>query len=101
MSELKFKLTNKTKINAFGVRLFQIEATVDIVARGVKKGDKGGWVQSERLADGEPRISGNAWVYGNAQVYGDALVYGNARVYSNGPAYCQPLAAWNTDLRAN
>ena len=83
MSELKFKLTDKTKINALGVKLFQIEATVDIEAHNVKKGDKGGWVQSERLSSGEPRISGDAWVAGDAQVFGKAQVYGNANVLGN------------------
>ena len=39
----KFKLTDEYKINPFGVKLFRIKATVDIEARGVKKGDKGGF----------------------------------------------------------
>ena len=70
MSELKFKLTTETKVSAWGVKLFRIEATVDIPERGVKKGDKGGFVESERLNNGEARIYGDAWVYGDARVYG-------------------------------
>ena len=82
-TELKFKLTNESKINFFGVKLFRIEATVDIESCGVKKGDKGGWVESETISNGNARVSGNAWVYGNAEVYGDARVSGDARVYGN------------------
>ena len=67
----KFKLTDEYKINPFGVKLFRIEATVDIEARGVKKGDKGGFVKKES------NLSGDAWVFGNAEVYGDARVYGD------------------------
>ena len=78
--DIKFKLTAESKINAFGVKLFRIEATVDIKSRGVSKGDKGGWLSSEKLDNGNARVSGNAWVYGDAEVYGDARVYGNARV---------------------
>ena len=56
-----FKLTPDSKIS-FGVKLFRIEAIVDIPARGVKKGDKGGFVEKES------NLSGNARVYGDAQV---------------------------------
>ena len=73
----KFKLTDEYKINAFGVKLFRIEATVDIEARGIKKGEKGGFVEKEE------NLSGNAWVYDDAQVSGDARVYGNAGVYGD------------------
>ena len=65
MTQLKFKLTTESKINAWGVRLFRIEAIVDIPSRGVKKSDKGGWVEKES------NLSGNAWVYGDAEVSGN------------------------------
>ena len=77
----KFKLTDEYKINPFGVKLFRIEATVDIEARGVKKGDKGGFVKKES------NLSGDAWVFGNAEVYGDARVYGNAWVSGDAEVY--------------
>ena len=80
MEKLKFKLTKETKINVLGVKLFRIEATQDISVRGIKKGDKGGWVSSERTNYGNARVSGDAWVYGNAEVYGNAIVSGNAWV---------------------
>lgn len=59
-----FKLTNETKINAFGITLYRIECTLDI--KWAKVGDKGGWVETE------DNINGNAWVSDNAEVYGNA-----------------------------
>ena len=89
MSELKFKLTTETKINAWGIKLFRIEATVDFKngSTQIKSGDKGGWVESEKTSNGDARVSGNAWVYGDAEVYGDAWVSGNARVYGDARVY--------------
>ena len=80
--DIKFKLTTETKVNLFGVKLFRIEATCDIKERGVKKGEKGGWVESKEV-NGNARVSGNAWVSGDAEVYGNARVYGNAWVFGN------------------
>ncbi len=45
----------------------------------VKKGEKGGFIQSEDNLSHE----GNAWVYGDADVSGNARVFGNARVSGN------------------
>ena len=87
MADIKFKLTSESIINGQGIKLFRIEAIVDIKTRGVKKGDKGGFVESTHLSSGNARVSGNAWVSGNAMVYGDAMVYGNARVYGNAEVY--------------
>ena len=56
-----FKLTNETKVNAFGVTLFRIECTLD--CKWANVGDKGGWVEKEK------NIQGNsAWVSGSAVV---------------------------------
>ena len=79
MSELKFKLTKESKINAWGGKLFRIEAIVNFKNGNneIKKGEKGGWVEKES------NLYGNAWVYGDARVYGNAKVSGNARVYGN------------------
>ena len=89
MSELKFKLTTETKINAWGIKLFRIEATVDFKngSTQIKSGDKGGWVESEKTSNGDARVSGNAWVYGDAEVYGDARVSGDAWVSGNARVY--------------
>src|SRR3984885_15052119 len=76
-----FKLTAEKKVNIFGIELFRIELTAD--CKWGKKGEKGGWIESENCPDGNARVSCNAKVYGNAQVYGDAWVYGDARVSGN------------------
>ena len=85
--EKYFKLTSESIVTAFGVKLFRLELTID--CKWGKKGDKGGWIESEFLNNGDARVSGDAWVsgdarvYGNAQVYGDAWVYGDAQVYGD------------------
>ena len=101
MSELKFKLTKESKINAWGGKLFRIEAIVNFKNGNneIKKGTKGGWVEKDSnlsgnawvsgnatvsgdaMVSGDTRVYGNAWVSGNARVYGDAMVSGNATVY--------------------
>ena len=91
----KFKLTDEYKINAFGVKLFRIEATVDIEARGIKKGEKGGFVEKEE------NLSGNAWVYGNAEVYGNARVYDDAWVYDDAEVYGNARVSGNAGVSGN
>ena len=76
--EKKYKLTNET-INVNGVTLYRIEALKDF--SDVKKGDKGGFVQSEDNLSQD----GTCWVYDDAIVYGDAQVYSNAKIYSQLP----------------
>lgn len=70
----KFELTGKSRMGRLGVTVHQIRATEDIPARGIRKGDLGGWVESEILS------SGDAWVSGDAEVSGNAEVYGNAEL---------------------
>ncbi len=74
--ERHFKLTNETKVNIFGVKLFRIECTVD--CKWAKVGDKGGWIEKEDNIQG-----GEAWVYDSAEVFGSAWVYGEAEVYDS------------------
>ena len=62
-----FKLRTDLTAEFFGRTLFRIEATRDIEKFGVKKGELGGYVESEE------NLSGDAWVSGNAQVYGDQI----------------------------
>ena len=86
--EKKYKLTDET-IEFNGVKLHRIEALKDLSV--VKKGDKGGFVQSEKNLshDGDCWIFGYAMIYGsakisdNAKVFGCAEVYGNANVFDN------------------
>ena len=86
MSAIKIKLTRETVTSPTGEILYRIKAIEDIPARGVKKGDKGGFIASLEVK-GNARVSGNAWVSGNAQVFGDALVSGNAQVYGDAQVY--------------
>jgi carbonic anhydrase/acetyltransferase-like protein (isoleucine patch superfamily) len=61
--------------------LYRVVALIDF--GNVKKGDVGGWVESEfNLShEGNCWVSENAWVFGNAKVFDDAIVSGNARVF--------------------
>ena len=81
MTEVKtYELTGETKVNEWGVTVKQIRALVDIPRTGVRKGDIGGWIEGDELANGLHRVSGDAWVSGDAQVFGNARVSGDARV---------------------
>lgn len=101
MQEIKFKLTSESITNVFGVKLFRIEATCDIPSRGVKKGDKGGFVESTHLRNGNARIAGDAWVYDEAEVYGNARVFGNARVYGNAEVFENAEVSGNAEVCGN
>ena len=69
--EKKYKLTDET-IEFYGVKLYRIEALRDFGC--VKKGDKGGFVQSERnLSQFE-----NCWICDDAKAYGDSFVTENS-----------------------
>ena len=78
--EKKFKLTEES-INYFGKTLYRIEALKDFA--NVKKGDKGGYVESEENLSQE----GNCWIYGNTKVFDSAVVYDNAKVYGNAQVF--------------
>ena len=70
----KFKLTKESKELLCGTKVYRIELLIDTLWG--KKGDKGGFVESENNLS----QSGDAWVFGDAEVFGDARVSGNARV---------------------
>jgi UDP-3-O-[3-hydroxymyristoyl] glucosamine N-acyltransferase len=86
--EKKYKLTDET-IKIDDVTLYRIEALKDFGK--IKKGDKGGFVQSEKNLSQK----GNCWIYDdacafddaivkdNAHLYNNSVVFGNARVYEN------------------
>ena len=57
--EKKFQLTTETKVFD-GVTLYRIQALRDF--SNVKKGDLGGWVETEYNLS----HNGNAWVFGDA-----------------------------------
>ena len=76
MENKKYKLTDETT-NLLGRTLYRIEALKDF--NGVKKGDKGGFIESEQNLS----QNGNCWIYNNAMVYDDAVIDDNACVYDN------------------
>ena len=59
-----------------GRRLYRIVANRDIKTKGVKKGDKGGYVKNYSNLSQE----GDAWICDGAIAYKDALVSGNSLV---------------------
>lgn len=63
---MKYRLTGETKL-WFDRTLYRIRALIDIKEHGVKKGDLGGWIETE----------------GNLSHDGAALVGGSARVSSS------------------
>lgn len=78
-----FKLRTDLTIEICGKTLFRIEAKRNIEKFGVKKGELGGYVESEDNLSGNAWVSGDARVSGNARVFGDAWVYGEAWVYGD------------------
>lgn len=82
----KYKLTDETTI-ALGVTLYRIEALIDFA--DVKKGDKGGFVESEEnlSQNGDCWVYGDAKVFDRAEVFEDAKVYGKAEVYGDAEVY--------------
>ncbi|WP_375674505.1 hypothetical protein [Bartonella sp. CL100XZDX] len=72
-----------TAIKVDRITLYRIRALKDF--GDVKKGDLGGWVESERNLSHDDNcwVGGEAWVYENAKVYDDAEVYNNAKVGGN------------------
>ena len=107
MKNSKYSLRETDLVTPNGKPLFRIVAERD-VRFGVKKGDEGGLVESEKnLSDqdsawvfGNARVSGNAQVSGNAWVHGDARVSGNAWVSGDhrmvsGWAFATKSPDWN------
>lgn len=85
---MKYELTDEKMVTPAGAELRRIRAVRDIPRFGVKAGDLGGWVGSEKnlsqkgdaWVGGNAQVGGNAWVGDNAQVGGNARVGGNAWV---------------------
>ena len=98
--EKKYKLTKETKtINS--VTLHRIQALRDF--DNVKKGELGGWIQSETNLshEGDCWVYKDAWVYKNAQVFGDAWVYGKARISGSAQVYGDACVYQNAQVFEN
>ena len=74
--EKKYKLTDET-IEFNGLTLHRIEALKDFDL--VKKGDKGGFVQSEKNLS----QLDNCWIFGDSKAIGNSYVYKNAVLSGN------------------
>lgn len=85
--EKKYRLLEDDTITVSGRTLHRIEALRDFA--DVRKGDKGGYVESEKNLSHEGKcwVFGNVLVFGNAQVYGNACVFGSADVCGNAKVY--------------
>ena len=99
--EKKYRLLEDETITIDGRTLYRIEALRDFA--DVKKGDKGGYIESEINLSHE----GNCWVYDNARVYDNAwvcdnaLVCDNARVFGNARVYGDALVCDNARVFGN
>ncbi len=84
----KYELTSET-MEWYEKTLHRIRALKDIPRYGIKKGQLGGWVQSEdNLAQrGDCWIGDEAMVYDNAKVFGHASASNAARVYDCAQVY--------------
>ena len=78
--EKKYKLTDEF-ITLSNRKLYRIEALKSFY--NVKKGDKGGFVESENNLSQK----GNCWIHNDAKVYGDAKVLDNAKIYNNAEVF--------------
>ena len=80
----KYKVLDERK-QIFDVEVYRIEATEDF--GDVKKGDKGGFVQTEANLS----HVGDCWIYDDAMVYNDAVVMENARIRDNATVRCDAI----------
>ncbi len=92
--EKKYKLTEES-IDFFGRTLYRIEALKDF--GDVKKGDKGGYVESEKNLSQK----GNCWIYDNAKVFGRAVIYDDAKVFGNAKIYGEAFVRGNAKVCGN
>jgi hypothetical protein len=97
--EKKFEFTDE--VNEYGYK--RIRALRDIPLHNVKKGDLGGFLESENNLhhDGDYWVGGNAIVYGNANISGDAFVSGNAIIAENARVLCKACVYGNAKIFGN
>ncbi len=90
----KYKLTNES-ITFCNRKLYRIEALKDF--SNVKKGDKGGFVESEENLS----QNGDCWIYDNAKVFENAEIFENARVFENACVFGNARVSENTKVFGN
>ena len=72
----KYELVKKSAERFGNHKIYRIRALKDILEQGVKKGDLGGFVESENNLSHQ----GHCWIQSGAYVIGDAEVRENALV---------------------
>lgn len=92
--EKKYKLTDEY-ITIGDKKLYRIEALKDFA--DVKKGDKGGFVESEYNLSQDS----NCWIYDDAKVYDNAAIHGNASVRGNAEIYGNALISGYASIEDN
>ena len=92
--EKKYKLTEES-IYHLGKTLYRIEALESF--SNVMKGDKGGYVESEKNLSQE----GNCWIYNDARVFDKAMIYDDAKVYGYARVYGRAFVCGNAEVFDN
>ena len=77
----KYRIIEEETFKSLDSTLYRIQALKDF--SDVKKGDKGGWVESEKNLSQE----GDCWIYDNAKVFNHAKVYENAQIRNKSTVY--------------
>lgn len=81
----KYEITDEEMNNGISKKLYRIKALRDIPRHGVKAGDRGGWIESERnlSQSGDCWVGGKARVFENAGLSGNAVILDNAQLFGN------------------
>jgi len=74
----KYKILKDEKLEFYGRTLFRIQALKDF--SDVKKGEKGGWVESEKCLSQD----GNCWIYDEGKVYNNGQIFDNVQFFGDG-----------------
>lgn len=91
----KYKLTQETSEDGFGVKLYRIQALKNF--GNVKAGDLGGFVKSEYNLSQE----GDCWIYDYAKVSDNAKISDNAKVLNYARIYDCSIIRGNAIVRDN
>lgn len=96
----KYRLTNET-IKVDDKTLYRIEALRDF--GGVKKGEKGGFVESEKnlSQEGNCWVKDNAMAFDNAKISMNAIIGGQAKISENALVTDNSFVTGKTEISGN
>ena len=82
---MKYMIDTQETYIIKGHTLCRVVAIVDIPRHGIKRGQRGGFIESEcnLSQEGDAFVDERALVYGEGRVCGNALVYGDAHIFDN------------------